>query len=132
MADPPVTQPPPRPGAFYSPVVSAGGWVVTAGQLGVVRGEDGSTRLVEGGTVPQLRQALANVRAVLESVGCDLSLVVKATLFLTDMADFAAANEVWVEAFGDHRPARTAVCVVSLPLGAAVEVEAWAWSGPPG
>lgn len=119
--------PPPRPGAPYSPVVSAGGWVVTSGQLGVVRGE-----LVDGGTVPQLRQALVNVSAVLESAGCGLSQVVKATLFLTDMADFAAANEVWVEAFVDHRPARTAVCVVSLPLGAAVEVEAWAWAGPQG
>jgi len=121
--------PPPRAGGFYSPVVSAGEWVVTSGQLGVVPGGDGALALVEGGTVGQLRQALANVSALLESAGSGLSQVVKATLFLADMADFAAANEVWREAFGDHRPARTTIGVAALPLGAAVEVEAWAWVG---
>jgi 2-iminobutanoate/2-iminopropanoate deaminase len=121
--------PGPRPVGFYSPVLTAGDWVVTSGQLGLVVAADGTNRLVEGGTVGQLRQALANLSAVLESAGAGLAQVVKATLFLTDMADFAAANGVWAEAFGDHRPARTAVCVVSLPLGAAVEVEAWAWRG---
>ena len=123
------TPDPPRVGP-YSPFRAAGDWVVTSGQLGVVPGPDGALVLVDGGTAAQLRQALANVSSVLESAGSGLPEVVKATLFLTDMADFAAANAVWVEAFGDHRPARTAIGVVSLPLGAAVEVEAWAWRGP--
>jgi 2-iminobutanoate/2-iminopropanoate deaminase len=95
----------------------------------VAPGPDGRPALVAGGTADQLRQALANMASVLESAGSGLAAVVKATLFLTDMADFAAANAVWVEVFGDPRPARTAIGVVSLPLGAAVEVEAWSWSG---
>jgi 2-iminobutanoate/2-iminopropanoate deaminase len=131
VADPPVSAtpvPPPRAGP-YSPFRAAGDLVVTSGQLGVVPGPDGALALVDGGTAAQLRQALANLSSVLESAGSGLSQVVKATLFLTDMADFAAANAVWVEVFGDPRPARTAIGVVSLPLGAAVEVEAWAWSG---
>jgi 2-iminobutanoate/2-iminopropanoate deaminase len=133
MADAPVSgpaRPSPRVGP-YSPVRAAGDWVVTSGQLGVTPGPDGSPVLVGGGTAGQLRQALANLAGVLESAGASLSQVVKATLFLTDMADFAAANEVWVETFSDPRPARSAIGVVTLPLGAAVEVEAWAWVGPP-
>lgn len=130
MSAPATPAPPPRPVGPYSPVRSAGDWLVTSGQLGVTPGPGGAPALVDGGTAGQLRQALANVASVLESAGSGLSEVVKATLFLTDMADFAAANAVWVEVFGDHRPARTAIGVVSLPLSAAVEVEAWAWSGP--
>ncbi len=64
---------------------------------------------------------------MLATEGAGLADVVKATVFLVDMADFAAVNEVWVEAFGDHRPARSAVGVAALPLGARVEVEAWAY-----
>jgi 2-iminobutanoate/2-iminopropanoate deaminase len=124
------TPPSSRPVGPYSPVRSAGGWLVTSGQLGVRPGPDGAPALVGGGTAEQLRQALANVSSVLEAAGAGLSQVVKATLFLTDMADFAAANTVWMEAFADPRPARSAIGVVSLPLGAAVEVEAWAWVGP--
>jgi 2-iminobutanoate/2-iminopropanoate deaminase len=132
MADAPVSGPAPSPRVGpYSAVRTAGDWVVTSGQLGVTPGPDGSPALVAGGTAGQLRQALANLATVLESAGASLSQVVKATLFLTDMADFAAANEVWVETFADPRPARSAIGVVSLPLAAAVEVEAWAWVGPP-
>jgi len=83
-------------------------------------------RLVEGGLGAQLRQALANLAALLAGEGASLADVVKTTVFLTDMADYQVMNEIYVEAFGDHRPARSAVAVAALPLGAAVEVEAWA------
>jgi 2-iminobutanoate/2-iminopropanoate deaminase len=100
--------------------------VVTSGQLGTVAGPDGAPGLVEGGTVPQLRQALANLAAVLEREGASLADVVKATVFLVDLDEFAEVNGVWVEAFEAPRPARSAVGVAALPLGARVEVEAWA------
>lgn len=110
----------------YSPAVRAGAWVVTSGQLGTVPGPDGAPVLVEGGMPAQIRQALANLSAVLAAEGAGLGDVVKATVFLVDMSDFGAVNEAWTEAFGGHRPARSAVGVAALPLGARVEVEAWA------
>jgi 2-iminobutanoate/2-iminopropanoate deaminase len=115
-----------RPVGPYSPVVRAGGWAVTSGQVGVAPGPGGAPALVAGGTAAELRQALANLAEVLSTEGATLSQVVKATVFLVDMADYAAMNEVWTEVFGDHRPARSAVAVAGLPLGARVEVEAWA------
>ena len=72
----------------------------------------------------QARQALQNLRAVLEAGGSGLGQVVKTTIFLADMADFAAVNEVYAEAFADHRPARATVAVSGLPKGALVEIEA--------
>lgn len=105
--------------------------MATSGQLGVVPGPGGAPVLVEGGTPAQVRQALANLAEVLAAEGAGLGDVVKATVFLVDMGDFAAVNEAWTEAFGAHRPARSAVGVASLPLGARVEVEAWAHR-PPG
>lgn len=104
----------------YTPVVRAGDLLVVSGQLGL--GPDG---LVDGGVATQLRQALENLRGLVEGAGARLDQVVKTTVFLTDMADYAVMNEVYCEAFGDHRPARSAVAVAALPLGAAVEVEAW-------
>lgn len=115
-----------RPVGPYSPFVSAGGWVVTSGQVGIVPG-DGGPALVEGGTAAELRQALANVASVLADGGATLSDVVTATLYLVDMDDYRVANEIWMEVFGDHRPARTAVAVAALPIGARVEVAVWAF-----
>jgi len=106
----------------YSPVVHAGPWLICSGQLGLVGGS-----LVEGGLEAQVTQALANVASLLESQGSGLGDVVKTTVFLTDMADFAAMNDAYVAAFGDNRPARSAFAVVGLPLGALVEIEAWAY-----
>ncbi|HUA95965.1 MAG TPA: RidA family protein, partial [Acidimicrobiales bacterium] len=103
-----------KPVGPYSPVVVAGGWVVTSGQIGVVATESG-TALVDGGTAAELDAALANVVSVLGDAGARLSDVVTATLFLVDMEDYAVANEVWTRVFGDHRPARTAVAVAALP-----------------
>jgi 2-iminobutanoate/2-iminopropanoate deaminase len=112
----------------YSPVRRAGEWVITSGQVGIATDETGKTALVPGGTVPQLRQALQNVAEVLAIEGATLADVVKTTLYLVDMSDFAAVNEVWVEYFTDDRPTRSAVAVAALPIGAQVEVEAWAYA----
>jgi len=106
----------------YSPVVAAGPWLVVSGQLGA---RDGA--IVPGGTADQTRQAIANLAGLLAEHGASLVDVVKTTVFMTDIADFAAVNEAYVVAFGDHRPARSAVAVAGLPLGASVEVEAWAY-----
>ena len=112
----------------YSPVRRVGDWVITSGQVGLVTGEGGAATLAEGGTLPQLRQALQNVAEVLAIEGATLADVVKTTLYLVDMGDFAAVNEVWVEYFTDDRPTRSAVAVAALPIGARVEVEAWAFA----
>lgn len=118
----------PAPIGPYSPFVRAGDLVVTSGQLGVAAGEDGTMRLVADETPAQLAQALRNAAGVLAEAGATLDQVVKATLFLVDIGDFAACNEVWIECFKDHRPSRTAIAVAALPLGARVEVEMWAWT----
>jgi 2-iminobutanoate/2-iminopropanoate deaminase len=106
----------------YSPVVAAGPWLVVSGQLGV---RDGA--IVPGGTAGQAAQAVANLASLLAERGASLVDVVKTTVFMTDIADFAAVNEAYMAAFGDHRPARSAIAVVALPLGASVEIEAWAY-----
>ncbi len=113
-----------KPVGPYSPSMRAGDWLVCSGQVGL---RDGA--LVDGGVAEQTAQALANLRTLLESQGAGLADVVKTLVFLVDMDDFAAMNEVYAEAFGDHRPARSTVAVAALPLGAHVEVEAWAWLG---
>ena len=105
----------------YTPVVRAGDFVITSGQVGIAAGG-----LVEGGLRAELTQAMENLSAVLESAGATLADVVKTTVFLTDMADYAEMNEVYTAALGDHRPARSAVAVAALPIGACVEIEAWA------
>ncbi|HEX4978525.1 MAG TPA: RidA family protein [Acidimicrobiales bacterium] len=113
----------PAPRGPYSPIARAGGWLVTAGQLGM---RDG--RLLDG-VVEQTRQALDNIRVLLESEGATLGDVVKTTVLLADIADWPAMNEPYVKAFGEHRPARTAFAAAGLPAGARVEIEAWAYVG---
>jgi 2-iminobutanoate/2-iminopropanoate deaminase len=111
----------------YSPWRRAGDLVVISGQLGLVASPDGP-RFVEGAAADQLRQALTNARGVLAEAGATFDQVIKGTLFLVDMEDFAACNEVWIEAFSAPRPTRSAVAVAQLPLGARAEVELWAHS----
>lgn len=118
----------PKPVGPYSPFMRAGDLVVTSGQLGLVSGPDGAPALVDDTAAGQLAQALRNAEAVLADAGARLDQVIKATLFLVDIGDFGACNEVWTQHFGDHRPARTAIAVAALPLGARVEVELWASS----
>jgi 2-iminobutanoate/2-iminopropanoate deaminase len=105
----------------YTPLVRAGAWLVCSGQLGL---RDGA--LVEGGTAAQLRQAIENAAALLATEGASLADVVKTTVFLADIADYTEMNEAYVTGFAGHRPARSAVAVAGLPLGAAVEIELWA------
>lgn len=111
----------------YSPVVRAGDWLVVSGQIGL--GPDG----LADGFDAQLRQALENLRGQVTGAGVRLDQVVKTTVFLTAMDDYPAMNELYTEFFyrhaGSHRPARSAVAVASLPLGALVEIEAWAFIG---
>lgn len=109
-----------KPVGPYTPVVTAGEWVVVSGQVGIVEG-----RLADGFDA-QCTQALANLRGQLAAAGASMDDVVKTTVFLRHMADYARMNDIYVEAFGDHRPARSAVGGLELPLGALVEVEAWA------
>lgn len=113
--------PSPSPVGPYSPVVRAGEWLICSGQLGL---RDGA--LVEGGTGAQVVQAMANLAALLAEEGASLADVVKTTVFLTEMADYAEMNEAYMAALAGHRPARSAVAVAGLPLGALAEVEAWA------
>jgi 2-iminobutanoate/2-iminopropanoate deaminase len=100
--------------------------VVVSGQLGTVPGHDALT--FAEGAAAQLRQALANGAALLEEADSSLDEVVKATLFVMDMSEFAALNEVWLETFSDPLPTRSAFAVAELPYGALVEVEFWAYS----
>jgi 2-iminobutanoate/2-iminopropanoate deaminase len=96
-----------------------------SGQVGIVDG-----KLVSGGLAAELRQAIANLSGLLEGEGADLTDVVKTTVFLRHLgSDYASMNEAYTECFGDHRPARSAIGVADLPLGALVEVEAWAFVG---
>jgi 2-iminobutanoate/2-iminopropanoate deaminase len=114
------------PSLPYTPIVRAGPWLVVSGQIGL---KDGA--LVAGGVAAELEQAIANLAARLAEQGASLTDVVKTTVFMTDMADFGTVNEVYAAGFGDHRPARSAIAVVALPLGALVEIEAWAYPAGP-
>lgn len=118
----------PGPIGPYRPVVRAGDLLFTSGQLGAVPGDDGRTVLVDPDPCAQLRQALDNLEAVLSSEDAGINDIVKATLFVTDLRAFASLNEIWVERFAHPRPARSTVEVAALPMGAAVEVEAIAYS----
>lgn len=111
----------------YTPMVRAGDWLISSGQVGL---RDGA--LVGGGVDGELRQAIANLEGLLVAAGATLTDVVKTTVFLRHMSDYLPMNEAYIECFGDHRPARSAVGVAELPLGALVEIEAWAFVPVPG
>lgn len=106
------------------PAVDADGWVAISGQVGVADGA-----LVPGGIGPQTRQALANLVAVLEANDLSVEDVVKTNVFLTTMDDFTAMNDEYAQVFTSAWPARSAVAVHQLPIGAVVEIEAWAHRG---
>lgn len=108
-----------KPVGPYTPIVRGGDLLFTAGQVGIADGA-----IVEGGLEAELRQVFANLRGVLSSANASLADVVKTTVFLVDMDDYATMNEIYMEEFGEHRPARSAVAVAKLPLGAQVEIEA--------
>jgi 2-iminobutanoate/2-iminopropanoate deaminase len=109
----------------YSQAIAAAGLVFAAGQVGL----DPVTRQLKEGVAAQAEQAVANVRGVLEAAGSGLERVVKTTIFLTDMDDFATVNEAYARAMIEPFPARTTVAVKQLPLGALVEIEVVALAG---
>ncbi len=104
----------------YSQAVRTSGMVFTAGQIALV---PGTGKLVEGDVGAQTEQVCRNLKAVLAAAGTDTAHVIKSTVFLQDMADFAAMNAVYGQHFGDSPPARSTVAVAGLPLGARVEIE---------
>jgi 2-iminobutanoate/2-iminopropanoate deaminase len=104
----------------YSQAIVAGGMVFTAGQIALV---PATMELIDGDVAAQTEQVFANLTAVLTAAGSGLDRVVKATVYLADMADFPAMNEVYARAFGSHRPARSTVAVRTLPKNARVEID---------
>jgi 2-iminobutanoate/2-iminopropanoate deaminase len=111
----------PRAIGPYSQATRAGDLLFTAGQVGF---DPATGELVDGGISEQTERVLQNIRAILQAGGLEMANVLKTTVFLVDMADFAAMNAVYARAFGDHRPARSTVAVAALPRGARVEIEA--------
>ncbi len=118
-----VTEGAPKPfaGAPYNQAVRAGGFVFCAGQVGI---DPASGKLVDGGVEAQARRVMQNLAAVLEAAGSGLDRVVKTTIFVADLGDFAAVNEVYGSFFSAEPPARSTVQVAGLPAGALVEIEA--------
>jgi 2-iminobutanoate/2-iminopropanoate deaminase len=104
----------------YSQAVKANGLVYTSGQVAL---DPASGNLVTDSFEAQVRRVFQNLEAVLREAGSDFNRVLKATVFLTDMANFQALNAIYAEVFGDHKPARTTVAVSQLPKGAAVEID---------
>ncbi|HEX7117368.1 MAG TPA: RidA family protein [Longimicrobiales bacterium] len=104
----------------YSQAIVAGNLVFTAGQVPF---DPETMQIVEGDVAVQTERVMENIKAVLEAAGASLSSVVKTTVFLKDMNDFAAMNEVYGRYFGDHKPARSTVEVARLPKDVRVEIE---------
>ena len=112
--------PAPFQGAPYSQAIRAGGFVFVSGQLGLKPNHDE----IGGSIDEQTEQVFANLRAILEAAGTALERLVKTTVFLTDLGDFTAMNEVYARHVGSSPPARSTVEVATLPSGAKVEIEA--------
>jgi 2-iminobutanoate/2-iminopropanoate deaminase len=104
----------------YAQGVIAGGFLFTAGQVPF---DPGTMTIVEGDIAVQTARVFDNLSAVLAGGGCGLEDVVKATVYLADLGDFAEMNRVYAERFGDHRPARSTVQVAKLPAGARIEID---------
>jgi 2-iminobutanoate/2-iminopropanoate deaminase len=113
--------PAPFQGAPYSQAIVANGFVFTAGQLGL---QPDHTEMVGEGITEQTEQAFDNLAAILEEAGSGLDRIVKTTVFLDELGDFAAMNEVYARRIGGPPPARSTVEVAALPSGAKVEIEA--------
>jgi 2-iminobutanoate/2-iminopropanoate deaminase len=113
--------PGPFQGAPYNQAIRVGDLVFVAGQLGLA---PGGTAMVGEGIAEQTEQVMQNLAAILEEAGSGLDRLVKTTVFLADLADFAAMNEVYARHVGDRPPARSTVEIAALPSGARVEIEA--------
>ena len=104
----------------YSQAIQVGNLVYTSGQIPIA---PSTGAFVEGGIKEQTRQSLTNVKAILEEVGLSMNNVVKTTVFMADMNDFAEMNSIYAEFFSEPYPARSAIAVKTLPKGALVEIE---------
>ncbi|HET9986649.1 MAG TPA: RidA family protein [Longimicrobiales bacterium] len=111
----------------YSQAIVAGNLVFTAGQIPL---DPATMQIVDGDVAAQTARVMENVKAVLESAGASLATVVKTTVFLSDMNDFAAMNEVYGRYFGAHRPARSTVQAARLPRDVKVEIDTIAVVAP--
>src|SRR5690606_2950640 len=110
----------------YSQGTVSGGFLYTAGQIAL---DPATMQVTAEGITEQTEQVMANLAAILTAAGTSCARVVKTTVFLTDMGDFQAMNEVYARAFGEHRPARSTVAVAGLPKGVRVEIEVVAEAG---
>lgn len=110
----------------YSHGVRAGNFFYTSGQIPL---DPATGKKVEGGIEAETKQVLANLKAVLNAAGADFSQVVKTTVYLTDLANFAAVNAIYAETFSENPPARTCIQVSALPAASQVEIEAIALLG---
>ena len=106
----------------YSQAVVLDGMVYTSGQIALL--PDGDEKLLCDGVAPQAKQVLENLKAVLEASGSSMDKVVKTTIFLSSMDDFVVVNEIYAQAFGNHKPVRSTVAVRTLPKNALVEIDA--------
>ena len=104
----------------YSQAIQVGNLIYTSGQIPI---DPATGQLVEGGVKEQARQSLSNIQAILQEAGLTMASVVKTTVFMADMADFAEMNSVYAEFFTEPYPARSAVAVKTLPKNALVEIE---------
>jgi 2-iminobutanoate/2-iminopropanoate deaminase len=104
----------------YAQAIKANGFIYTAGQIPI---DPKTGNFVEGGIVEQTRQVLENLKAVLAASGSSANQVVKTTVYLKNMTDFGAMNEVYAEYFGNVKPARSTVAVAELPRGALIEID---------
>lgn len=110
----------------YSQAIQVGNFVYTSGQIPI---DPATGAFAEGGIKEQTRQSLTNVQAILREAGLDMSNIIKTTVFMADMNDFADMNSVYAEFFAEPYPARSAVAVKTLPKGALVEIEVIAAKG---
>lgn len=109
-----------KPIGPYTPAIRIGDFLFTSGQIGL---DPKTAKLVPGGVTAEARQALENLGTLLKAGGSSFDKVIKTTLFLTNIADFAAVNEIYAQYFASEPPARSTVAVTSLPGGALVEIE---------
>ena len=111
-----------KPLAPYSPAILVDEHLVfTSGQVGI---DPETGKLVEGGVAAQAEQVMKNIKVLLDAAGAGFDSVIKTTVFLTDMNDYGVVNEIYGKYFTDEPPARSAIAVVGLPIGALVEIEA--------
>lgn len=103
----------------YSQAIKTGNLIFCSGQLGI----NPETKELLEGVEQQTLQIFKNIKAVLNAAGCDLSGIVKTTVFLSDMAEFQTVNAIYANLFGDHKPARSTIQAAQLPLNASIEIE---------